>query len=663
MNDQNGSESFLNRITPGVAAWSVAAVIAVIGLFTAGRTFGFIDSGEMSAAAVTLGIPHPTGYPLLMLLGRVVTILTPGPEAFVLNIFAALMVAAGAGILVLVYHRLLRQLSAEANAASDSGTVLYAAGAALLTALTTIWWGQGTIFEAYALHALLMPLVLLTFLRYVEVEEHLEKSVTGRFHLSKAGLLFSFVLGLSFSNHMTTVLMAPALITWFFLRLGFSLKSLWRLVALLPGLALGLLPYLYLPIRSAANPVLNWGLPTSLGRFMSHVTGEQFRDLMYNHSVAGKQLSWYFSLLPDEFAYLGIILAVVGLAVLVRSYHRFAILSGLLFLACLYYAGTYAVKDIEPYFLTATLAVGFWVAAGLWWLGGRFGKALPAGITGIAVLVSVFLHWGTVNRSDNRMAEDLARNMLETLPKDAVLLTTKWDLLYSGISYLQIVEKFRPDVALINVNMLHDRVYLSQILERNPEFKAGKEVNARIRTFLNERRLYEELREKEGMSPLTRMVMIWEREDENQWMHRRVEYDTKFYRMVNGMIATCGRPVFVTSEMPTQVGYGWNRHPYHLALRVTPDSAYLPQEEFPYAFSLPGHCMDVDVMSACRFYASGLVARGIYERAHGKEAEWARCMQQAQTFDPGIDPDDVPVMPMGNQSYVRKGARFFRNLR
>lgn len=658
MNDHNGSESFLNRISPGVAAWSVAAVIAVLGLFTAGRTFGVIDSGEMSAAAITLGIPHPTGYPLLMMLGRVAALLLPGPDAFVLNIFAALMVAAGAGILVLVYYRLLRQLSTDASD-SGGGVVLYAAGAALLTALTTIWWGQGTIFEAYALHALMMPLVLLTFLRYVEVEEYLKDSATGRFHLSKAGLLFSFVLGLSFSNHMTTVLMAPALITWFFMRLGFSLKSLWRLVALLPGFALGLLPYLYLPIRSAANPALNWGLPNSAQRFWSHVTGEQFRNLMYDYSIAGKQLSWYFSSLPAEFAYLGILLALAGLGILIRSYRRFAVLSGLLFLFCLYYAGTYAIKDIEPYFLTATVAVGFWVAVGLWWLGGRFGKIIPTGITGLAVLLSMFLHWGTVDRSDNRLAEDLARNMLQTLPEDAVLFTTRWDLLYSGISYLQIVENLRPDVTLVNLSMLNDRVYLSQILDRNPEFKAGENANTRIRAFLRELNLYEQQKDEEQFVLVRRMLGQAESESELA----SVEYTIKFHRMVNGMIAACRRPVFVTSEVSNQVGYGWQRHPYHLALRVTPDSTYLPQESFPYAFSLPDHRIDVDVVSVCRFYATALLARGMYERAHGKEEGWAQCMRQAQEFDPGINPDDVPVMPLGNQTFVRKNARFFRTLK
>ncbi len=651
MSDQNRSTSFLNNVSLRTAAFGVSIIVGVLCLLTTGQTFGFIDSGEMSAAATILGIPHPTGYPLLMLLGRVATILIPGPESVALNIFAALMVAAGSGVLVLVFHNLLGRLrtksTEELTPVSDSAengtgntTVLYAMAAALLTALTPIWWAQGTIFEAYALHALMLPLVLLSFLHYLDTEERVPDAEARRFRISRAGVLFSFVLGLSFTNHMTTILLAPALLTWFFMRL--SKGALSRLVMLVPGFLLGLLPYLYLPIRSAANPALNWGKPTSMERFFNHVTGVQFEGLMGEFSVFGKQISWYFASIPGELAYLGLILAIIGIVVLVRRFSSLAIFSGLLFLACLLYAGTYAIKDIEPYFLTATVAVGFWVAVGLWWLGERFGKVLPLAAAGLAIVLSAFLHWGVVNRSDHQMAEDLARNMLESLPENSVLFTTRWDLLYSGITYLQLVDKVRPDVSLVNVSMLADRVYLSQVLERNPSFAKGKDVNNRIRAFVNERK---------------RADMSSDREPEDG-----KAYATKFYRMVNGIIATCGRPVFVTAEVEAQIGWGWTRHPYHLALRVMSDSAYLPQEPFSYAFTLPSYRLDPDVMGACQFYAGSLIARSQYERNNGKEAKWAEYLEQAKIFDPGIDPDDVSILPMGNQQYMRKGARYFKNI-
>lgn len=637
--------SFLLRLSPRTAAISTAIVVAVLCLLTMPRTFGFIDSGEMAAAGATLGIPHPTGYPLLMILGKTATLLIPGRDVLALNIFAALLVGAGAGLLTLLFSDLLSRVETGTNEGEDRGkkgagiTVVYAVFGALLTAMTPVWWGQGTGFEAYALHALLLPLVILTFLRYVDSEEHRNGSDAASFRITRGAFFFSMVLGLSFANHLTTVILAPALLGWFFYRFGFGGGAWVRLAALVPGFIVGLLPYLYLPIRSAADPPLNWGRPTTFARFFEHVTGVQFREYMFNFSVAGKQLGWYFSSLPGEFAWVGLLLAVVGLVLLVRCCRPIALLTGGIFLTCLLYAGTYAIKEIEPYFMAATLAVGFWAAVGLRQVGKRFGSASALGAGVAAVLLAGTLNWGGVDRHDDTMAEDLCRNVLETLPKDAVLFTTRWDILYSGALYLQNVENVRPDVTLVNVNMLPDRVYLSQTLDKNPVFK---KVSERIRAFVNERKMFD-------MKPETRRA-------------RNRAYYTTFYRMVNGIIATCGRPVFVTAEVEGKVGYGWNRVPYGLALRLTPDSAYLPQQPFNYRFSLPARRLEPDVMSASLFYANALLDRSNYEAAHASTVAAGQFAAQAATFDPGIEVQDVPTFPMGNEKYVKDGSRFFKSL-
>lgn len=632
------------------AAMATALLVAVLCLLTMNRTFGFIDGGEMAAAGATLGIPHPTGYPLLMILGNTAVAILPVRDVLALNILAALLTGAGAGVLVLLFSSLLQRVPFTGKSyVNENGIVaphlitFSACCGALLTALTPIWWGTGTVFEAYALHALMLPLVLLLFLRYIDSEEERKDGKdkkNGGFRITRAALLFSFVLGLSFSNHLTTVILAPALLGWFFYRFGFGKGAWLRLAALVPGFLLGLLPYLYLPIRSAADPALNWGRPTTFERFFDHVTGAQFRDLMFDFSVAGKQLGWFFAALPREFAWIGFLLAVLGLVQLVRRCRPMALLTGTIFLCCLLYAGTYAIKEIEPYFMAAVLVAGFWAAVGLAWYAAHF---LPRSVlgTGTAVVIMAgVLHWGTADRHDNTMAEDLARNMLETLPENALLFTTRWDILYSGALYLQNVEGVRPDVTLVNLNMLPDRVYLSRVLEENPEFK---KVSGRIRVFVNERKLFD-------MRPETRAA-------------RNKAYHTAFYRMVNGIIAACGRPVFVTAEADGKVGYGWNRIPYGLALRVTPDSAYLPQPPMDYRFALPSHRSDPDVMSASLFYANAVLARSRYEAAHGRDTAAARFAAQAAGFDPGIEVGEIPVLPMGNEKYMREWARFFRNLR
>ena len=64
----------------------------------ASRTIYVGDSGELVAAVATLGIPHPTGYPLYVLLGKLWTLLVPiGSIAFRMSLMSAACAGAAAG--------------------------------------------------------------------------------------------------------------------------------------------------------------------------------------------------------------------------------------------------------------------------------------------------------------------------------------------------------------------------------------------------------------------------------------------------------------------------------------------------------------------------------------------------------------------------------------
>jgi hypothetical protein len=170
-----------------VAALVAAAIYAP----TVARSYGFIDKGEMAAAAATLGITHPTGYPTLTLLGYAATLLSPARPVYTLNLVAALLAAAGVGLMAALFRRLI-----------DSSVI--AAIAALIAGLTTVWWSQATGFEAYAWHAVFLPLLCLLFLRFVDTLGQPGGAAWPR------GTLFAFVLGLSFTNHSSTIMLAPA---------------------------------------------------------------------------------------------------------------------------------------------------------------------------------------------------------------------------------------------------------------------------------------------------------------------------------------------------------------------------------------------------------------------------------------------------------------------
>ncbi|MEE9458080.1 MAG: DUF2723 domain-containing protein, partial [bacterium] len=65
----------------------------------AARGLSILDSGEFLGVAATLGVAHPTGYPLYALLGQLATFFPWGDGAFLINLVSA-AAAAGAALFV-----------------------------------------------------------------------------------------------------------------------------------------------------------------------------------------------------------------------------------------------------------------------------------------------------------------------------------------------------------------------------------------------------------------------------------------------------------------------------------------------------------------------------------------------------------------------------------
>src|SRR3990172_1726033 len=82
-------------------AAALSLIVAAVYATTLNPAVSFIDSGELAAAATTLGIAHPTGYPLFTLLGRTLVVL-PGPLEPVarLTLFSAALLLPALAFLV-----------------------------------------------------------------------------------------------------------------------------------------------------------------------------------------------------------------------------------------------------------------------------------------------------------------------------------------------------------------------------------------------------------------------------------------------------------------------------------------------------------------------------------------------------------------------------------
>src|SRR5205823_13993109 len=173
----------------------LAALLAWIAyLATLTPTIAWGDSPELVSAAYQLGIPHPTGYPLFMLLGHLaIRILPWGDAAYRMNLLSALFGALAVGIA----HRLVGRVT---------GSMFAAWVAALALALAPLFWSQAVIAEVYALSALLVLCLLYQIAVWDE---------TGDLQNLR---LAAFFTGLNLAHHLSVSLLAPGLI-------GFALTS------------------------------------------------------------------------------------------------------------------------------------------------------------------------------------------------------------------------------------------------------------------------------------------------------------------------------------------------------------------------------------------------------------------------------------------------------
>jgi len=193
------------------AAWVAALSALWVYVQTLSPTVAWVnqgeDSGDLLVAAATLGIPHPTGYPLFTLLGRAASLVPLGTVAFRINLIAALAGAAS----VFFLARLVQELSAsrvetETRPVSAMLPALASAGAALAYAFSRGAWSQSVLAEVYTLNVAFLGAVLWTLARA-------DRTSSVR-HLCLAAFLF----GLGLTNHRLLLATGPALalVTWRF---------------------------------------------------------------------------------------------------------------------------------------------------------------------------------------------------------------------------------------------------------------------------------------------------------------------------------------------------------------------------------------------------------------------------------------------------------------
>lgn len=171
-------------------------------VLTLAPTVTFWDAGEFIAAAKILGIPHPPGTPLFVLVAHVWALLFPvGEFAWRLNLLSALMSAAGATCWFLVAHESLGSFPALPPSTGRRIRLAGAAAAALLSAFSFTNWQNSNETEVYAVSTFLIAAVAWLGLRW--------RATRGTVRGARWLLLAIYLLGVSLGNHLLALLAGP----------------------------------------------------------------------------------------------------------------------------------------------------------------------------------------------------------------------------------------------------------------------------------------------------------------------------------------------------------------------------------------------------------------------------------------------------------------------
>ncbi len=426
-----------------IAVGCGAAALAVY-LRTLAASIAWGDSPELTAAAFQAGVPHPTGYPLYMLLAHAwITLLPIGSVAQRMNALSAVSGAAGVAVLYLFARRVVR-------------IRVVAAAGALLFAFSLTFWSQCVIAEVYAFQILVSTLVLLCVVQW-------DYSGSPRW-LAGAALAY----GLCFTHHMMSVLLAPGLL-YFALtsprRAQFARALPWTV----PLFLCPLLLYAYLPLAALRDPGANWGDPRTPGNFLFHLTGGVYQGRMFHQSLgavwrnlvryAGPDTGRDTALLLTQWGPVPPVLALLGAGSLARLRPRLFGLTLAVYLCVVVYAVNYNISDIEVYYIPAHLITAVWIGCGLrqagaWVLGPRrrlrsrrWVPALSVALLGLPAL-PLCANWGANDLHRDQSALSYAHALFDALPPRAVLLAGG-DREYFPLIYAHYVEKRRPDVTLV----------------------------------------------------------------------------------------------------------------------------------------------------------------------------------------------------------------------
>ncbi len=552
--------------TEFLCAGAVFVVAMVLYAVTLAPTVTLVDSGELILAARGLGVAHPPGFPLWVMLAHLASLLPFGNIAVRINFSSALFASLACAMMTLVVAELMitRAFAAPSKRAKKSAhqmktgekssrdyLLIFAPALAsgLVIAFSRTLWFYGTITEVYALNTLLILTVFFLMARWrrniVSEQTRTDAAITAYDRwLYIAALVFGLSLGV---HHVTAALTLPAvgILVWKTQGVRFFMSRRLIFAALISVGAL-IAVYSYLPWAASRSPVMNWGNPRSLQEIWWHITGRQYQ-VFFSFSLAGMgaQFVEFCRMALREFGFpwlpLTMLLALVGFASAFKRDRAVFWFLLLIVVADLAYCLSYEIaEDKDAYYLPTFISIAIAAGVGVSWLIQVTGsRSVPVGRSYLVSVVAIVLvlatafaaNWPFNNRRDYFIADDYVENLFSTIATDGLLLTQDWQVV-SPMFYAQEIEQRRRDVKVVDINLLRRSWYFDYLKHAHPD-------------------LIE--RSQDEIEPYVSLLKLWERDprafDRNQDLTQRISM--AFLTLIQSMVRNEIRvaPVYITNDV------------------------------------------------------------------------------------------------------------------
>jgi hypothetical protein len=446
------------------------------------------DGGELLAAAMTNGVPHPPGYPLYILLLRgwlgALQWVSPASDlAWRGNLLSALAAAVAVALTVATIPAVLPVTSRR---------LLWAAMGGLALGLSPLLWSQAIITEVYALHMLFVALLGWATL------------IGAR----RALWWLAVPVALGVAHHLTLLLLLPATL-YYVWRDGVwgDGKNTRRATAAILwmglGMAVGALIYLRIPLAARQIPPINWGYADSWEGFWWLVSGAAYRANLFATPPSSilQQLGAMGVTLVRQLTPVGLIVAIIGLAAWDQQQPRLRNFALLWITPISIYAIGYYTRDSYIYLLPVTWMLTLWLAAGLAqveaWLQPRGGRRVAPAVAALCVAglaAATAFNWPSVALRNDHAATDFVRAAATVLEPDSIVISRS-DAETFGLWYGTwadgTLEQAAPNLLPVN-DALYQFVWYKRLQnDLNPDVAGvGESIDALIAGNAGQRPIY-----------------------------------------------------------------------------------------------------------------------------------------------------------------------------